>query len=397
MNESVRFVTQRTLVEEAGRVRCRSSFVDQDGAPMTWHDFGCLEGPGWAANAVGGAWELLLHARRSRDSAQEHLALGLVDHVLEDGFINTETGLITAYRDTGTGVLCHNYAHGNEWLCPGSMARVACQMLALSDHLDPRRRDALRRGAAGAASWLRRLPDASNGWYPRRCTPGGEPFADRPGGGPDPLAEASADSLFIVQLLTELSSRALGSDQALIRRKLGVFITAGGIFGSINHDTFDEHECVSYAAGFRVLTRAAALLKDSGLREFAYVHCLAGLDQFRMREDRNGVATTGLLFMERSWDTAYLWENAEAAAAYLEAFFDTGDARYRARATEILQAIAGHHHGPHGFLTEGVDWNNHVGAEHHFDGALYGDIRYTEPLLNNLHIVEPTLLLLGSG
>jgi hypothetical protein len=116
-----------------------------------------------------------------------------------------------------------------------------------------------------------------------------------------------------------------------------------------------------------------------------------------MREDRNGVATAGLLFMERSWDTAYLWENAEAAAAYMEAFFDTGNPGYRARAAEILQAIAGHHHGPHGFLTEGVDWNNHVGVEHHVDGAQFGDIRYTEPLLNNLHIVEPTLLLLGAG
>ena len=25
---------------------------------MGWHDFGNLEGPGWAANAVGGAWEI---------------------------------------------------------------------------------------------------------------------------------------------------------------------------------------------------------------------------------------------------------------------------------------------------------------------------------------------------
>jgi hypothetical protein len=33
-----------------------------------------------------------------------------------------------------------------------------------------------------------------------------------------------------------------------------------------------------------------------------------------------------------------------------------------------------------------------VGKQHHFDGAEYGDIKYTEPFLNNLHIVEPTLL-----
>jgi len=35
-----------------------------------------------------------------------------------------------------------------------------------------------------------------------------------------------------------------------------------------------------------------------------------------------------------------------------------------------------------------------VGKQHHFDQAEFGDIKYTEPLLNNLHIVEPTLLVL---
>ena len=35
-----------------------SSFVNPEGEVMGWHDFGNLEGPGWAANAVGGAWEL---------------------------------------------------------------------------------------------------------------------------------------------------------------------------------------------------------------------------------------------------------------------------------------------------------------------------------------------------
>ncbi len=63
----------------------------------------------------------------------------------------------------------------------------------------------------------------------------------------------------------------------------------------------------------------------------------------------------------------------------------------------ILRAIAKHHQRDTGFLTEGVDWNNHVGKQHHFDEAEYGDIKYTEPLLNNLHIVEPTLLAIGTG
>ena len=40
------------------------------------------------------------------------------------------------------------------------------------------------------------------------------------------------------------------------------------------------------------------------------------------------------------------------------------------------------------------DWNNHVGKQHHIDGAEFGAIRYTEPLLNNLHHVEPAVKLL---
>ena len=50
-----------------------------------------------------------------------------------------------------------------------------------------------------------------------------------------------------------------------------------------------------------------------------------------MREDRNGVRTAGLLIMEESWDTAYLWENAEAALAFLDAAEDGGGDAYRRR------------------------------------------------------------------
>ncbi|MBM3215964.1 hypothetical protein FJZ36_13720 [Candidatus Poribacteria bacterium] len=36
-----------------------------------------------------------------------------------------------------------------------------------------------------------------------------------------------------------------------------------------------------------------------------------------------------------------------------------------------------------------VDWSNPIGAQHYFGGAEHGDIRYTEPLLNHLHHLEP--------
>jgi hypothetical protein len=119
-----------------------------------------------------------------------------------------------------------------------------------------------------------------------------------------------------------------------------------------------------------------------------------------MNEDRHGVATRGLLFMEKSWDTAYLWENAEAALAFFEAAVDCRrnqprqSRQYEREGLVILRAIAKHHYGPYGFLTEGVDWNNHVGQQHHIGQAQFAAIQYTEPFLNNQHIAEPTLFYL---
>ena len=95
-----------------------------------------------------------------------------------------------------------------------------------------------------------------------------------------------------------------------------------------------------------------------------------------------------------------MWENAEAALACFEACADLRQTdSVKSRECEqngltILRAIARHHHGPHGFLTEGVDWNDHVGQRHHIAQAKYGAIQYTEPFLNNQHIAEPTLFYL---
>ena len=174
-----------------------------------------------------------------------------------------------------------------------------------------------------------------------------------------------------MQLQAALTERGLADYRGPLKKETAVFIRAGGIFGSINHDTYDPQENVAYAVAFRTLLGVSRLLKDDAVRTFAYEKCLAGLDQFKMSDDRNGVATKGLLYMEKSWDTAYLWENAEAALAYFEAAADTRQRdpaksrQYEIDGLAILRAIAKHHYGPHGFLTEGVDWNNHVGQEHH--------------------------------
>jgi len=273
------------------------------------------------------------------------------------------------------------------------MAKIAFQLLIFSDHLDSQRKQKMRALAGKTAAWIHANVKATpSGWYPRRCKPTGEHHPKNPYGDRDILFEKSGDGLFIIQLCTALTQRGLADYSESIREKVKRFMALGGLFGSINHDTYDEYENVSYAVAFRVLRQAADLLGDESVRRFAYDKCLTGLDQFKMTEDRNGVQTKGLLFMEKSWDTAYLWENAEAALAYIEAYQDTGNKLYLLDGLTILRAIAKHHHGPFGFLTEGVDWNNHVGKQHHFGEAEFGDIKYTEPLLNNLHIVEPTLL-----
>lgn len=398
--DSLRFTAEKTLrPDQHGHLVSISTFVDSEGQVMDWHDFGNLEGPGWASNAVGGAYEMYTMGAFLHRPDWQSKALSILDHVLDDGFIDPNTGFIRGYRVTTTGKFCLNYKKNDDWFGPGSMAKVGYQLLTFSDELgnDPRA-GRMRAAAVRVAQWIQdHLDTAPNGWYPRRTTPDGKIFRKNPKAQDDILWEDSADGLYVLQLDAALTARGAADYSEALRQKTGVFMRAGGIFGSINQDTFDAHENVAYSVAFRTLLAVSRVLKDESIRAFAYEHCLSALKHFRIREDRNGVATKGLLIMEDTWDTCYLWESAEAALAYFEAAQDT-----RARAPEqglgyetdglvILRAIAKHHHGPYGFLTEGVDWNNHVGQQHHFDNARFGDIRYTEPFLNNQHINEPTL------
>ncbi len=401
--DSIRFTLTKTLRrDERGHLVSISSFVDPNGKVMGWHDFGNLEGPGWAANAVGGAWEIHALGAFLNKPDWQAKALSILDHVLAGGFLDEKSGFLRGYRETTSGKLCLNYKHNSDWFCPGSMAKVGYQLLVFADELgDDPRAERMRRAALRCAAWIHKhVQPVPNGWFPRRTTPDGTVYRKSPDGGQDRFWQTSADGLFILQLQAALTERKLADYAEALRHKLDVFRKAGGIFGSINHDTYDPHENVAYSVAFRTLLPASRVLEDDRIRAFAYDKCLAGLDRFKMRDDRNGVATRGLLYMEKSWDTSYLWENAEAALACFEAAVDTRprDAR-RARKYEldglvILRAAAKHHYGPHGFLTEGVDWNNHVGQRHHIDKARYGAIRYTEPFLNNQHIAEPTLFYL---
>ena len=399
VRDSIRFTLERTLAPDLkGHLVSVSSFVDPEGKAMGWHDFGNLEGPGWAANAVGGAWEIYTTALLLNRADWQSNALSILDHVLDDGFLDEDTGFIRGYRETTTGRFCLNYKHNTDWLCPGSMAKIGYQLLMFSDYLPGTRRAArMRTAAIQCARWIdEHVESVPNGWYPRRVTPEGKVFRKSPDGGNDSFWQSSADGLFILQLEAALTQRGLANYSDQLRSKCEVFMSMGGIFGSINHDTYDPHENVAYSVAFRTFMLAAKVLRENRLREFAFRKCLAGLDEFKMTDNLNGVETKGLLYMERSWDTAYLWENAEAALAYFEAadYFRKSEPvrsrQYELDGLVILRAIAKHHYGPYGFLTEGVDWNDHVGQQHHIEQAKYGAIRYTEPFLNNQHIAEPT-------
>ncbi len=391
-----------------GHLRPISSFVKPDGEIMHWHDFGDLIGPGWAANAVGGAHLLWRWGDYLGDAAIQSAALALLDHVLADGYIDRVIGFIWPYYDLARQRFCLNYVHRDDWLCPGSLAKIGVQLLEFAEQIGASangqagevgggasRAAEMRAAAVGLAGWLfDHTPSLPGGWVPRRITATGEAFPFTPHGRPDPIHDHSADGLFLLELAVALTVAGL-ADYRLQAEALGeAFVVAGGLWGSINHDTYDDHENVAYAVAFRVLRRTAEMLGRPAWRDFAYQVALPGLARFRMAEDRNGVAAAGLLWMEETWDTAYLWENAEAAQAYLEAWAETGDGACLEAALGILAGIARHHYGDLGFLTEGVDWNNHVGQEHHVDAAQYGAIQYTEPLLNNLHFVGPTLFYL---
>ena len=373
------------------RLRARSSFVDPDGAVMHWHDFGDLEGPGWAANAVGGAHLLYRWGQYLGHAAVRRQSLRLLDHILEDGFVRDD-GFVWPYWHLAEKRFCLNYARRSDWLCPGSLALVGVQMLEFATDLGARSPYAarLQQAAERLSGWLaEHTPLLASGWTPRRITMAGEPYLfsphSAPHGAPDPIFDHSADGLFLLALW------AMTGRFDLARTLGDAFVAAGGLWGSINHDTFDDHENVAYAVAFRVLRRAAALLDRPAWRDFVAQVALPSMARFRMDEDRNGVVTRGLFWMEASWDTAYLWENAEVAQAHLAAWMETGDARCRDVALGALSAMAHHHYGAGGFLSEGIDWNDHVGQEHHIRRAPYGAIQYTEPLLNNLHLVGPTL------
>ncbi|MFH1739160.1 MAG: hypothetical protein ABIH23_09135 [bacterium] len=408
MRDSLRYTTRRCLTTYNGNLCATSSFVDPAGEPALWHEFGAVEGIGWAANAIGGAAELLAYGEDLADPRATSIGVSVLYHGLEDGFIHPD-GTVTPYRDIPSDKRYRNFLHRDDhddWLCPGSVAHIALQCLWAADRCQADcLKQRLRSTALLIASWMSgHLGLCTNGWYPRRCAPNGTAYPlESWGVREDAQFDHSGDGTYIMWLFTELTARGLLDKTDEVRRAWKVYSGLGGCFGSINHDTHDDQENVAYSVGFRCLLRVADLLKDPTIQDWAFKYCLEPLQRFQMTENRNGVETQGLLYMEDSWDTCYLWENAEAAMAYLEAAHRGGGRECELNGLTILRTAARHHHGEYGFLTEGVDWNNHNGVWRevdgrkipiHVGGVTYGDVNYTQPFLNNMHITTPTLFYL---
>jgi hypothetical protein len=376
-----------------GSLRCRSVTTSPDGSLIRYRGR-LIECVGYCADSVFAANHLMRLGALLENDELCDAGRRLARHCLNAGFFDDLNIPVRLYRDTESRELLDNLEGRPEYLELGHMARVGHQLLGLND-------PAAQAAALRLISWLRKTEVCANGWFPRRCTPDGRiydrapdalgPTQLEPPFPPDPLFDRSGAGCFVIQLFAAAHRAGIEDLSVPITTAVDAFISAGGHFGSTNTDTEDMHENVSYAIAYLALQEAADVLGRPDWGRLALESCLLPLEQFELREDLNGLATKGLLFMERSWNSACMWEVAMCALAYLEAYRATGRREFMLKALTILRAVAKHHHGELGFLTEAVDWDGHSVKTRHFAGAARGDINDTHPFLNNLHVVEPTL------
>jgi hypothetical protein len=403
---SARFATKVSETTEAGDLRCISPDADPDGKmyPLRGH---FVEGVGYCTDAVFAANQLIRFGQLLSSPDLISVGVRLARHVLLTGFFDDGEIPIRMYRDSNSAEFMDDLEGEGEHLELGHMARVAHQLLALAEVID----DADMAAKATAASlrfadWLEGVQLCDNGWYPRRSSRDGSVYRLAPRAigpvtlvgplKPDPVWDISGCGALILQFLAALQRTGLRDVSTSLARGVETFIQGGGYFGSVNTDTEDPRENVAYAMAFLAINDAAKVLNVDRWTTFAYESCLGPLSDFEMCEDVNGLETKGLLWMEHNWNSACMWEIAEAAEAYMVAYADRAQRGHLLKALTMLRGMAKHHHGPHGFLTEAVDWDGHSTVLRHFEGRRYSDIAVTHPFLNNLHVLEPTVSYLSS-
>ena len=404
--DSIRFVRAMSEPDSDGKLYCRSVDASPDGLVRYRDRF--MEGVGYCADSVFGAHYLVRFGRATSRAELEAMGWSVLDHALSGGFFDDHDVPVRLYRDTETGRYLDNLEGRDEYLEHGHIARVGHQLLLVAklDH-DARRARRSLEAASRVAAWIDASQRCSNGWFPRRSRPDGTVFLDAVDAlgptdlaamrYPDPLGDCSGGGSMALHFLAAATSAGICDATDSVREAARAFVDAGGHFGSVNTDTEDRAENASFALGFQAMLAAADLLGDAEFADFAFESCLAGLERFELTRDLNGCATKGLLYMEDSWNAACTWEVAICAAAYLDAHSRRPRREYVLKALTMLRGLARHHHGDLGFLTEAVDWDGHSVKTRHFGGASRGDIATTHPFLNNLHLLEPTVLFLETG
>ncbi len=382
-----------------GTLRCRSVTSQPDGT-LSRYRGRLIEGVGYCADSIFASNQIMRFGLLLGSDALLESGRRLARHAFKAGFFDDSSIPIRLYRDVESGEFLDNLEGRPEYLELGHIARAGHQLIGLAQVAEP---DIARDAEAAVkrlAAWLLDVELCPNGWYPRRCTPAGAVYDRAPDAlgptqlaGPfprDPLYDRSGCGCFVIQFMAAVHRAGWADLRKPITQAVEAFIAGGGYFGSTNTDTEDASENVSHAIAFLALHDAADALGVPAWLDAGISLALEPLEQFELREDLNGLETKGLLLMERSWNSACMWEIAMSAQAYLAGFAATGRRDFVIKALTMLRAMAKHHHGELGFLTEAVDWDGHSVRSRHFGGGARGDINDTHPFLNNLHVIEPT-------
>jgi hypothetical protein len=378
VRDSVRFAHYCLEPASHGRWLVPSSVVRSDGSPADGHPLCGLERQGGEANALGGALILYRWAGFDQNHILEKVALGLLDHMLDDGFLCAK-GVPYLFRDTSTGEFFLNDERDNDWYPPSDMARIALQLLWWADALGEgdRRPDRLR-AEAGRIGELLAGESWNDSWPAARRHMTGKSSGD-----------AGAEGLYLAWLLMELEARGLAATSERARELIESFLRRGGIYawGLSNANAPDS--TIGRALAMRVLRRAADRFRDPSCAEFALDQILPTLESRLIREDLRGLPTTGLVASDAAGVNALMADAAECSLACQEAADSTGDRDHLCEGVTILRAVARLHHRtaePHGFLAAGLDLESNTSQ------CPVGE--YTTPLYSNLLHVEAALVYL---
>jgi hypothetical protein len=367
VRDSVRFAHYCLQPGNHGKWHARSSAVDRSGTPIDGHPLARLEGPGLEGSALGGALTLYSWSKFDQNHILEKVALGLLDHVLDDGFVQRD-GPVRAFRDVQTGEFWLNAGREGTWWIPTDQARIGLHMLAWADALPPgnRRIQTLESEASRVGRLLRETALADE-WVLRRA------------GAAD--IEIGAEGLLVPWLFMELDSRGLGEDVEAARGLIERF--AGKMADSVPR-------AADRALTSRVMFRAADHFRDPAFEEIA-VEALFGMLNFVLRTDEGAAPVTGLVRSSATDPVLRTADCAECAMACLEAAERSGDRDRVCAGMTILRGIARFHRThaePHGFLAEGIDTARLSAAS---GSAANSPESFTHPLYSNLLHVDAAL------